>query len=193
MTSGVAAACPKCRSALPGAMCNTPAPVRCPACDAMIQVEVFPAHFLPATTGQSAEPIIEEGVSSCFYHEQKKAVTHCDACGRFLCALCDVEFNGQHICPACLQSGKQKGRLPHLESSRAVWDSAALFICLAPVITVVLSPVVIGTAPIAIGVAIVSFFKPGSIVPRTRIRAWLAIVLSLLEIAVWVYFFFPAD
>jgi hypothetical protein len=190
MTSGVAAACPKCSSTLPGAMCNTPAPVRCPACDAIIQVEIFPAFFQPAVAGPSAEPIVEEGVSSCFYHDQKKAVTHCDACGRFLCALCDVEFNGQHVCPVCLQSGKQKGRLLHLESSRAVWDSAALFICLAPLL---LWPIVIATAPIAIGVAIFSFFKPGSIIPRTRIRAWLAIVLSLLELAVWVYVFFYAE
>jgi hypothetical protein len=151
-----------------------------------MQVEIFPAFFQPAAAGQSAEPIVEEGVSSCFYHEQKKAVTHCDVCGRFLCALCDVEFNGQHVCPACLQSGKQKGRLPHLESSRAVWDSAALFICLAPIVLFPFAPIVIGTAPIAIGVAIFSFFKPGSIVPRTRIRAWLAIGLSLLEIAGWV-------
>src|SRR5262245_25242709 len=191
MTSGVSAACPKCRSALPGALCNTPAPVRCPACDAVIQVEVFPAHFQPATAGQSAEPIVEEGVSSCFYHEQKKAVTHCDVCGRFLCALCDVDFNGQHVCPACLQSGKQKGRLPQLESSRAVWDTAALLACLGPlVIWPVIWPVTIVTGPISIGLAILSFFKPGSIVPRTRVRAWLAIVLSLLQIGWWVYYFF---
>ena len=168
-------------------MCNTAEPVRCPACDAVIQVEVFPAYFQPATAGQSAETIVEEGVSSCFYHEQKKAVTHCDVCGRFLCALCDVDFNGQHVCPACLQSGKQKGRLPQLESSRVVWDSAALLACLGPL---VIWPVVIVTAPISIGLAIVSFFKPGSIVPRMRIRAWLAIVLSLLEIVWWVYYFF---
>jgi len=171
-------------------MCNARAPIRCPACDTIIQVEIFPAHFLPAAAGQSAEPILEEGVSSCFYHEQKKAVTHCDVCGRFLCALCDVEFNGQHVCPACLQSGRQKGRLPHLESSRAVWDSAALLLCLGPLI---ISPAVIVTAPVAIGVAIISFFKPGSIIPRTRLRAWLAIVFSLVEIALWVYFVFFYD
>lgn len=190
MTSGVAAACPKCRSALPGAMCNTPAPVRCPACAAIIQVEVFPALFQPVATGQSAEPIMEEGVSSCFYHEQKKAVNHCDVCGRFLCALCDVEFAGQHVCPACLQSGRKKGRLPHLESSRAVWDTAAVIICLGPLI---IPPIVIFTAPVAIGVAIISFFKPGSIVPRTRIRAWLAILLSLVEIAAWIYVAFYTE
>jgi len=117
-------------------------------------------------------------------------VTHCDVSGRFLCALCDVEFNGQHVCPACLQSSKQKGRLPQLESSRATWDSAALLISLGPLIVF---PAVIATAPIAIGVAIISFFKPGSIVPRTRIRAGLAIVLSLVEIAGWIYAFFYAD
>ena len=190
MTPGVAAACPKCRSALPGAMCNTADPIRCPACDATIQVEIFPAHFQPAATGQSAEPIIEEGVSSCFYHEQKKAVTHCDVCGRFLCALCDVDFNGQHVCPSCLQSGKQKGKLPQLESSRVTWDSAALLLCLGPII---FFPLFIVTAPTAIGLAILSFFKPGSLVPRTRIRAFLAIALGLVEIAIWVYAFFYAE
>src|SRR6185503_280265 len=190
MTQGVAAACPKCRSALPGAMCNTAAPVRCPACDTLIQVEIFPAHFQPAAVGQPAESIIEEGVSSCFYHEQKRAVTHCAGCGRFRCALCGVDCRGQHVCPACLQSGKQKGRLPHLESSRATWDSAALLFALGPLL---IPLIVIATAPVAIALGIISFFKPGSIVPRTRIRAWLAIGFGLVEIAFWVYVVFYVD
>ena len=186
MTSA-AAACPQCRSALPGALCNLAEPVPCPACNAFILVEVFPATFQTPAVGQPAETIVEEGTASCFYHEQKKAVTHCDACGRFLCALCEVDFNGQHICPGCLQIGKTKGKLAALDSSRTLWDSAALVVCLAPLIV---WPVVIATAPIAITLAVVSFFKPGSLVPRTRWRAVLAIAFSLVEMLAWVWFFF---
>ena len=186
MTSA-AAACPQCRSALPGALCNLAEPVPCPACNAFILVEVFPATFQTPAVGQPAETIVEEGTASCFYHEQKKAVTHCDACGRFLCALCEVDFNGQHISPGCLQTGKTKGKLAALDSSRTLWDSAALVVCLAPLIV---WPVVIATAPIAITLAVVSFFKPGSLVPRTRWRAVLAIAFSLVEMLAWVWFFF---
>lgn len=185
MTPG-AAACPKCRSALPGALCNLPEPVPCPACRASILVEVFPASFQAPAAGPSAESIVEEGSASCFYHEQKKAVTHCEACGRFLCALCDVDFNGQHLCPGCLQTGKKKGKLTTLDSSRTLWDSAAVVVSLVPLIV---WPVVIVTAPISITLAVVSFFKPGSLVPRTRLRAVLAIVLSVVQLLFWIWFF----
>ena len=133
---------------------------------------------------------MEEGISSCFYHEQKKAVLHCDGCGRFLCALCDVEFGGQHLCPNCLQAGKKNGKLTTLDSNRTLWDSAALVTCLVPLIV---WPLTIATAPIAIGLAITSFYKPGSLVPRTRLRAVLAIALALLQLLGWVYFLFFFD
>lgn len=148
---------------------------------------VFPAHFKPAGPGAAAEVILEEGVSSCFYHEQKKAVVPCDACGRFLCALCDLDFNGRHLCPACLQSGKKKGDLPELENRRTIYDSAALSTALLPLI---IWPVTLVTAPFALYFAIISFFRPSSLIPRTRIRAWLALVIALLQIAGWVAIFF---
>jgi len=147
---------------------------------------VFPAHFQPAGTGAAAEAILEAGVSSCFYHEQKKAVVPCDACGRFLCALCDLDFNGRHLCPACLQAGKKKGDLPELENRRTIHDSAALTTALLPLL---IWPVTLITAPLATFLAIRSFFRPSSLIPRTRIRSWLALVLGLLQIAGWVALF----
>jgi len=192
MPSGAAATvnCPKCRGALTGALCNLPEPVPCPACNATILVEVFPAFFRSPVTGQTAETLIEEDAASCFYHEHKKAVTHCEACGRFLCALCDVDLGGQHLCPTCLQAGKRKGKLATFDTTRTLWDTSALVVCLAPVI---IWPVVVVTAPIAITLAIVSFFKPGSIVPRTRLRALLAIALSVIELLGWYYTFFIVE
>ena len=178
-----AAVCPSCQQSLPGSYCNTRAPVTCPACDNEVLIEIFPSYFKNTATGQSAETIVEEGVSSCFYHEQKKAVVHCDGCGRFLCALCDVELNDRHYCPSCLEAGRKKGRMPQLENRRMLYDSAALMLVLIPVL---FWPVVIITAPIALYFALLSWRRPGSLVRRTRWRSYAAIGLALAEIAGWV-------
>ncbi len=185
-----AVACPKCRSAFPGALCNTPDPISCPACQKLVHVEIFPALFQTAAAGPAAERIMEEGVSSCFFHEQKKAVAHCDTCGRFLCALCDVDFAGQHLCPACLQAGKNKGQVGALDRSRTLWDSLALTTAILPLI---IFPVVVATAPAAIVLAVVAFFRRGSLVRRTPARAIIAIVLAVLQIGGWFYVFILRD
>jgi hypothetical protein len=172
---------------LPGTLCNTGAPVHCPACDSRIQVEIFPAFFKPTGAGPVAETLLEEGVSSCFFHEQKKAVVSCGGCGRFLCSLCDLEFNGEHLCPRCLHSGAEKGRRPELEARRVIYDSAALSTALLPLI---MWPVTLITAPVAIYLAILSFLRPSSVIPRTRIRAYLALAFALLELGGWAALFF---
>src|SRR6185436_3479825 len=164
------ASCPKCHGSLPGELCNSSELVRCRACDSAILVEVFPAAFQTPQAGVIAEPVVEEGVASCFYHQQKKAVTHCEACGRFLCSLCDVDFGGRHLCPGCLQTGRKKGKIAGLDTSRTLWDSGALVVCLLPTVIFVLFPVYIVSAPVAITLAVISFFKPGSLVPRLRWR-----------------------
>ena len=178
----LAAVCPRCRNSLPDALCNSGAPVRCPTCNTIILVEVFPALFRSTAVGRSPETILEQGVSSCFYHEQKKAVVHCDGCGRFLCALCDLELGGQHLCPGCLQTGKRTGTMPHLENRRTLYDSAALALVFVPLLML---PVTIVTAPAAIYFAVLSWFRPGSIVRRTRTRAIVAIGFAFAQIAGW--------
>jgi hypothetical protein len=171
-------------------MCNVQEAARCPACETRILVHIYPALFEAPATGETAEPILEEGTAGCFYHEQKKAVTHCDVCGRFLCALCDVDFNGQHVCPACLQAGKKKGKLALLDTTRTLWDSAALAVSVVPLL---LWPILIVTAPVALGLAIISFFKPGSLIPRRRWRAVLAMVMAVLGLMLWVWIVFIHD
>jgi hypothetical protein len=181
----VAVVCPRCQNPLPGALCNLGVPASCPACRAVVQVEVFPAFFRsPRSTG-AAEPILEEGLASCFYHEKKKAVVPCDSCGRFLCALCDLDFGGRHLCPACLQSGKRQGNLPDLQNRRTLYDSAALSLSL---ITLLVLPAAIVTGPLTVYLAVLSWIRPASLVPRTHVRAYVALVLAALELAWWVWF-----
>jgi len=103
-------ACSKCNTPLPAAAINPGQFAPCPHCDAEIWAEIFPALSRPISKGNTGEAVMVAGESTCFYHEAKKAVTVCDACGRFLCGLCDCELAGKHFCPGCLESGSQKGR-----------------------------------------------------------------------------------
>jgi len=179
--------CPKCQAWLLEGVFNQPEMSPCPACGVPLQVEVFPALFRRINPGQSGETIMVEGESSCFYHPQKKAVLPCQGCGRFLCALCDCELNGQHFCPACLEAGKTKGKIKNLENQRTLYDSIALSLAIYPLLIFYFTLV---TAPIALFVAIRYWNAPRSLVRRTKIRSVAAIVLATMQIAGWGLLFF---
>jgi len=185
-------ACPKCRAVLGAELFNQPAWLPCPSCATELRVEVFPAMFRKEII-TPAERVMAEGEAGCFYHPEKKAAVVCDACGRFLCALCDVDFNGQHLCPACLEAGKQKGKITRLQSARTRHDRIALLLAIGPMLlipTIALSFVTIFTAPAAIFYSIWHWKSPGSIVPnRRRLNLVIAMLIASLEIAGWVTLF----
>ena len=145
-------------------------------------VEVFPALFRPPPITQ-ADHVIVEGDASCFYHATKKAVMPCDHCGRFLCDLCNVEMNGQHLCSTCLETGKKKGRLVNLQNKRTLYDSMTLSLAILPIIA---WPFTIITAPATIYMVMRYRKEPLSILRRSRFRFWLALVIASLQLAVWV-------
>lgn len=190
MTSSSAAVlCPSCYTPLPPSHFNLGSFTPCPACQAKIQAAVFPAAFRPAAAGQSGERILIAGESSCFYHEQKKAVVPCDVCGRFLCALCDMDLGGKHLCPQCLGSGREKGSLQQLETQRITYDKGALLLALIPMVLFVLWAFTLVTAPIAVFLGIMAHFKPNSILGFSRWKAIAAIVIGLFQILFWVLIF----
>jgi len=174
--------CPECQAWLLEGVFNQPDLSPCPACGVPLQVEVFPALFRRINPGQGGETIVVEGEAGCFYHPQKKAVIHCQSCGRFLCALCDCELNGQHLCPACLEAGKMRGKIKNLEDRRTLYDSIALSLAVLPLLIFYFTLI---TAPVALFIAIRYWNAPRSLVRRTRIRYVAAIVLSSLQIAGW--------
>jgi hypothetical protein len=179
-------ACPKCKAVLGAEFFNQPAWQPCPSCTAELRVEVFPALFREEK-GAAAEKIMAEGEASCFYHPEKKAVIVCDACGRFLCALCDVDFDGRHVCPACLETGRQKGKIAKLQNTRTRHDRIALALAILPMVVFYLT---IFTAPAAIFYALWHWRSPGSIVPSwRRTNLIMAICIATLEVAGWVTFF----
>ena len=174
------ATCPQCGMPLPENAINLEVPEACSSCGAHVLVRLYPAAFKRLEPGKAGEAIVVEGEASCFYHPAKRASIHCAACGRFLCELCDIDFNGEHVCPACLESGRTKGNVRTLENQRTLYDSIALHLCFFPVVI---------NAPAAMIMAIYAWNKPTSIVRRTRLRIYLALILGLAETAAWVFAF----
>jgi len=178
--------CPKCTRQFPDEFLNLPDFQPCPSCDAPVRVEIFPAFFRPIQTGNAGEVILTDSEASCFFHPQKRAVVPCAACGRFLCALCDCELNGQHYCPGCLETGKTKGKIKSLEASRTRYDNIALALTLYPLIIFYFTLI---CAPIALFFVIRHWNSPRGMTERSRIRLIIAGVIALLEIAGWAVLF----
>jgi hypothetical protein len=178
--------CPSCRARLLDGVFNRQELVPCSSCGTALQIEVFPALFRKINPGASAQPVMVEGESSCFFHPQKKAVGLCGGCGRFLCALCDCELGGEHFCPTCLEAGKSKGKIKRLDNQRVRYDSIALSLALLPFLIFYFTII---TAPITLFVAIRYWNAPRSLVRRTRIRFVFAIIIALLQIGGWAALF----
>ena len=182
--------CPKCRRTLSDErLYHSDVPLRCPGCEDPLQIEIFPAFFQSNVIPVIDEAALLEGNSTCYYHANRKAMLPCEACGRFLCSLCDCELNGRHLCPLCLESGRKKGKIKNLEHSRQKWDNIALALTVIPVASLVLWGFSLITAPISIFIAIRYWNAPRSIFHRTRFRLILAIVLDVLVMIGWIAFF----
>ena len=179
--------CPQCHRPLPSSLFNAPNSGQCPACSTAINVTVFPALHKPLRSGSTGEHVVMDDEASCFYHPQKKAVVPCDICGRFLCALCDVELHNEHLCPNCLESGQKKGKLKHLDKERILYDNIALRVAIYPLILFFFWFVTIITAPAAIVLSIWYWKRPSSVLPRTKIRFILAILIAFAQIGAWVW------
>jgi len=180
--------CIKCKHPVERERFNNPVLTRCSSCGSDIMAFVFPAFFRETETGQAGEVILTEEEAGCFFHPKKKAILSCSACGRFLCALCDLKIEDRHICPSCLESESKKKKIRNLENHRTLYDDMALSLSIIPMLFCF--PVIF-TAPATIYFVVRHWKSPGSILPRTRIRFVLAFIFALISIifiSVWFTF-----
>lgn len=180
--------CTKCNSPLPKQVINSKSLESCPSCVGLLRADVFPAFYKSLPTGQLGETLQMDKDAGCFYHSSKKAVFSCSVCGRFVCALCDVPLNGRHLCPACFEKGKTKGKIKNLENQRTCYDSIALLVATVPLLIIFFPWFTIFTAPLAMYLTIRHWKTPSSIIPRTKIRFILAAAIASVQIAGWVFF-----
>jgi hypothetical protein len=173
-----AIACAVCSWPVPREFWNREEGVRCRGCGRTVRVSVFPAIDLQIT-GAAPEALRGETEASCFYHPQSRAAQVCEDCGRFLCALCDLEVEGRHICPRCFESGVGAHKIQTAEPRRTMHDSIALALATLPF--VLIWPAIIG-APWSLFVVVTRWNAPLSVVPRTKIRFIIAALLALAEL-----------
>ncbi len=176
--------CSNCRNFLPLDVFNKDSSVTCPVCFADMYAFAFPALLKPIAQSKPGEQILLADDAGCFYHQQKKAVVACEYCGRFLCGLCDIDFNGQHLCATCIEAGRKKKSLKNVENRRVLYDDMALAFAILPLISFFFTVI---TAPIAIFLAIRHWNTPTSIIPRkSKVRMLVAIGIALMQVGGWI-------
>jgi hypothetical protein len=151
-----------------------------------LRAELFNAFRRPVDHGKSAEAVHCQGQAECYYHPGKIAVAPCSGCGRLLCALCEIPFDGRTLCTNCLLSGRDSQQLPSLEKERFLYDNLALALAAWPIIIFPFILFTIITAPAAIYVVLRFWGSTHSLLPRTRYRFVLALLIALAELVGWV-------
>jgi len=173
--------CPNCGAYFPSTAAGLQVLAECPACRRQTQITVFPAYDRPVAVGVAAEKVVMEGEATCFYHPENRAQVPCDACGRFLCALCDLDLNGKHFCPQCLEKAMTKNSLQAIERTRTRWDIIIFLLLLLPLMPcfMLFVPVTALGALVLIGV---KWKAPRSLVSNARLRFIIFAILASIEL-----------
>lgn len=157
--------------------------VACEACGHQQRVELFPAYFRAPEEGRNGERLLIDDESSCFYHPTKKAEVVCDACGRFVCALCALELSGGNVCPRCFDAARQgKGEIQPLTDRQKRGDKQALMLAALPLL---MWPITIVTAPIALFLCIRHWNDARNSPVGGSGTKYAALLLALGELGIW--------
>ncbi|MBL7645390.1 MAG: B-box zinc finger protein [Candidatus Hydrogenedentes bacterium] len=171
--------CGQCNGVLGAPATTGSGSLPCPTCRTESRAWLFPALYR-SRDGQQAQALQEEGHSSCMNHPQKRAVAVCDGCGKFLCALCDVDWNGEHLCPACIGHRKTADPEGTLRTEYMHYDLIALTLVLVSIPMWVFGIVL---APMAVFIGIRYWNTPLRPVPYRR---WPLVLVVLLGAVVFV-------
>ena len=173
--------CPKCKHALSGLSPSALAALSsCPVCGLGLQVTVFPSYGRGPSVGQAGVNRVGETDAACFFHPTKRAEVPCDRCGRYLCALCQLELEGQNLCPSCLSTGGAQGSILALEKERFRWDSLVWMLVLGPPLTICFWMLTPFTCLAAIVIGIWKYRSPPSRICRSQIRLVAGVVTALV-------------
>jgi len=85
----------------------------CPYCQKQLAIWSWPVvrQNANATVALSDQ-------ATCFFHPDKAYQACCKRCGRFVCALCDLQLGEEHVCPTCFERGRADSGA---EASKAEW------------------------------------------------------------------------
>jgi hypothetical protein len=145
----------------------------CPGCEKRLQIRTWPVarqRINPA----AALP----DQATCFFHPDKGFQACCQRCGRFVCALCDLQLGAEHVCPTCLERGRADAGLNSGETEwrhrDVLYDSIAVAVGWG---WIIVWPMILAAIPVAIVLHVKYRKAPRSyLVPRSGWRFWAAYV-----------------
>jgi hypothetical protein len=180
--------CPNCNADVATLETNTEWRT-CPYCDKRLQARVWPAVRQNHTAA-----IAISDQATCFFHPDKAFQACCQRCGRFVCALCDLQLGAEHICPSCFERGRAASGA---EPGKAEWryrdvqyDSIALTIGWA---WILVWPTILVALPAVIFLHVKYRKAPRSyLIPRAGWRFWMAYVgLTWLPLLLAISIYLP--
>jgi hypothetical protein len=145
----------------------------CPYCQKWLQIGVWPAV---RQNNNAATALSDQ--ATCFFHPDKAFQACCRRCGRFVCALCDLQLGAEHVCPTCFERGRADSGA---EAGKAEWryrdvlyDSIAVT---AGWGWIIVWPTIVAAIPAVIFLHVKYRKAPRSyLIPRSGWRFWAAYV-----------------
>lgn len=162
--------CPSCQGRVTPAETET-VRQKCPYCQKQLQIRVWP---VVRQNTNAAAALSDQ--ATCFFHPDKAFQACCQRCGRFVCALCDLQLGAEHVCPTCFERGRAdsgagagKAEWRHRD---VLYDSIALTIGWA---WILFWPAVVAAIPAVIFLHVKHRKGPRAyLIPRSGWRFWAA-------------------
>lgn len=168
-TGPAAVSCPHCSNDIPADSQWQ----SCPYCQKWLRICVWPmvrqnTNAVSALSHQA----------TCFFHPDKAFQACCQRCGRFVCALCDLQLGAEHVCPTCFERGRADSGA---EAGKAEWryrdvlyDSIAVTVGWG---WIIFWPTIVAAIPAVIFLHVKYRKAPRSyLIPRSGWRFWSAYV-----------------
>ncbi len=143
----------------------------CPYCEKRLQIRVWP---VVRQNTNAAAALSDQ--ATCFFHPDKAFQACCQRCGRFVCALCDLQLGAEHVCPTCFERGRGDSVV---EAGKAEWRHRdVLYDSIAVTIGwgwILFWPVIVAAIPTAILLHVKYRKAPRSyLIARSGWRFWAA-------------------
>jgi hypothetical protein len=143
----------------------------CPFCQKRLQIRSW-RTVRQTTSAAAAMP----DQATCFFHPDKAFQACCQRCGRFLCALCDLQLGAEHVCPTCFERGRADSGLA---GGKAEWRHRdVLYDSISVALGwgwIIVWPVIVAALPITIFLHVKYRKAPRAyLLPRSGWRFWVA-------------------
>ena len=108
--------CPRCRRSIDVSAIVSSPDARCPLCSRTFEAVRFEPLVRSGFVAQGIDGRLD-AAQPCANHSGNAAVTSCERCGSFMCALCRIDLDGRTLCPTCFERLSAEGTLESTRTS----------------------------------------------------------------------------